>query len=53
MNRNNDNVNKRMLKKRITIAFLGIDGTGKSTHAEKISSWLKENEIRCYNNSFS
>jgi len=35
------------MKKRITIAFIGIDGTGKSTHAEKISSWLQEHEIKC------
>jgi len=35
------------MKNRITIAFIGIDGTGKSTHAEKISSWLQQNEIKC------
>ena len=31
----------------ITIAFLGIDGSGKSTHAEKIASWLQANGIKC------
>lgn len=35
------------MKRRITIAFLGVDGTGKSTHAEKICSWLNEKEITC------
>ncbi len=40
-------ISKKMAKKSITIAFLGIDGTGKSTHAEKISCWLRENEIKC------
>lgn len=35
------------MKKKITIAFLGVDGTGKSTHAEKICSWFKEKEIKC------
>lgn len=34
------------MKRRITIAFLGIDGTGKSTHAENINSWLLEHEIK-------
>ncbi len=47
MNKDNDKcLNKRMLKKRVTIAFMGIDGTGKSTHAEKIRLWLNENGIR-------
>jgi len=35
------------MKTNITIAFLGIDGTGKSTHAEKINSWLQEKGIKC------
>ena len=48
MNRNNSKcVNGRRVKKGITVAFLGIDGTGKSTHAEKISSWFQEHEIQC------
>lgn len=38
---------RKEMKKGITIAFLGIDGTGKSTHSKKICSWLNENEIRC------
>lgn len=45
MNRNNI-CYKGIRRKGITIAFLGIDGTGKSTHAEKINAWLHENEIR-------
>ena len=45
MNRNNTSY-KRIGRKGITIAFLGIDGTGKSTHAEKLNSWLQENQIR-------
>lgn len=36
-----------MAKKGVTISFLGIDGTGKSTHAEKICYWLQENGIKC------
>jgi dTMP kinase len=44
MNKNNT-CYKRIRRKGITIAFLGIDGTGKSTHAEKLSSWLQENKI--------
>lgn len=35
------------MKTNITIAFLGIDGTGKSTHSEKIHSWLQENGFKC------
>ncbi|KAB2946169.1 MAG: Thymidylate kinase [Candidatus Methanoperedens nitroreducens] len=35
------------MEKKITIAFLGVDGTGKSTHAEKIGSWFKEKELKC------
>lgn len=35
------------MKKGITIAFLGIDGTGKSTHAKNICSWLQDNKIKC------
>lgn len=31
----------------VTIAFLGVDGTGKSTHAEKICDWLEENGMKC------
>ncbi|MFZ3382396.1 MAG: hypothetical protein WA144_00575 [Candidatus Methanoperedens sp.] len=45
MNRNNT-CYKEIGRKGITIAFLGIDGTGKSTHAEKLSSWLQEHQIR-------
>lgn len=45
MNRNNTSY-KRIGRKGITIAFLGIDGTGKSTHAEKLNSWLQEHQIR-------
>src|SRR3989337_1303974 len=40
-------INKKIPKKCITIAFLGIDGSGKSTNAEKINAWLHENEIKC------
>ena len=29
----------------VTIALLGIDGTGKSTHGKSISSWLKKNKV--------
>ena len=48
MNRNNCKCqNKYWAKKGITIAFLGVDGTGKSTHAEKLSSWLQERQIKC------
>ena len=46
MNRTNY-YSKRMGKKAITVAFLGIDGTGKSTHAGRIKAWLQENEIKC------
>jgi len=38
---------KKKRRKTITIAFLGIDGSGKSTHAEKIASWLQANEVKC------
>ncbi len=34
-------------KKGITIGLFGIDGTGKSTNAKKISSWIKENDVKC------
>ncbi|MFZ3170017.1 MAG: hypothetical protein WA130_20580 [Candidatus Methanoperedens sp.] len=39
--------NKIEAKKGITVAFLGVDGTGKSTHAEKLSSWFQEHQIKC------
>lgn len=38
---------KQSRRKPITIAFLGIDGSGKSMHSEKIASWLQENGIKC------
>jgi len=41
------NEGRKKRKKPITIAFLGMDGTGKSTHAEKIASWLQANGIKC------
>lgn len=41
------NEERKKRKKPITLAFLGIDGTGKSTHAEKIASWLQANGIKC------
>ena len=48
MNRkNNKCLNKQIVNKGITVAFLGIDGTGKSTHAEKLNSWFKAQEIKC------
>ncbi|VVB54061.1 Thymidylate kinase [uncultured archaeon] len=40
-------IKKKISKKCITIAFLGIDGAGKSTNAEKINSWLNENGVKC------
>ena len=32
----------------VTIAFLGIDGSGKSTHAKATKRWLAERGVRCY-----
>jgi len=41
------NKGRKKRRKPITIAFLGIDGSGKSTHSEKIASWLQANGVKC------
>ena len=38
-----------MLRKTITLAFLGPDGAGKSTYIKKISQNLKKNKINLVN----
>jgi len=43
----NDEAMRRVYRNRGLIVLSGIDGTGKSTHAENIRSWLEQNGIRC------
>ena len=45
MNSSRPKSNKR--RKPVTIAFLGIDGSGKSTHSQKIAGWLQDKGLKC------
>jgi len=43
----NDEAMRRLYRQKGVIVLTGIDATGKSTHARKISSWLRSKGIEC------